>query len=118
MESFVITRQKNDCYFIPTKGCIAGDGAVLHVEIEAPGTIQNVVMSKTIGGPCDWTHPCDGRFCPAPYQEEYLTQSGNHWSWYGWSNSGDDCTLTFTVSYFPSPLPADRVGGHLLPNFA
>ncbi|MFZ0521649.1 MAG: hypothetical protein WAN14_06210 [Candidatus Acidiferrales bacterium] len=50
-----------------------------------------------IGSPCGWVHPCDAAQCNG--HDIPVELKGNDAIWWGWSNSGDNCVLVFTVHY-------------------
>lgn len=83
----VIVVSKNDHYVVPP--VVLGDGHELNVELVAPGKILSVEPYQcTAGTSCGWTH------------EVTITRlTDNKWLWVGWSNSGDNCQLKFTVHY-------------------
>ncbi len=86
---------KNDRYVQPPVK--AGDnGHLLRVDLHAPGTITSVDYD-CIGSPCGWVHPCDQAQCAGHSVPVEL--NGNDAIWWGWSNSGDNCVLVFTVNY-------------------
>lgn len=51
-----------------------------------------------LGNPCGWVHPCDGDQCKGHDIPVELVGDGTA-IWWGWSNSGDNCELIFTVHY-------------------
>jgi len=104
VETMVVQLEAQNCYIIPyvTAGVGGPDaGAMLHAELQAPGTITSITLVKS-GPASNWIHDCpNGGNCPdPPYSAVYKTVTDDHWSWYGWTNSGDQCTLIFTISFF------------------
>ena len=98
MPTISIQRSKNDCYIHPPVP--AGDGGdMLKVTLDAPGIIDSIQYSCE-GHPCGWVHECpDGGQCGGSYPSAYVHDSPSQWSWYGWTNSGDNCELIFTINY-------------------
>lgn len=87
---------KNDCYIQPNVP--AGDGGyMLRVQLDAPGIIDSVAYACE-GKACGWVYQCPGG-CGGNYPSTYVHESAERWSWYGWSNSGDNCVLIFTIQY-------------------
>lgn len=75
----------------------AGDnGHLLEVNLHESGTISSVDYD-CIGTPCGWVHPCDAAQCNG--HDIPVELKGNDAIWWGWSNSGDNCVLVFTVHY-------------------
>ena len=75
----------------------AGDnGHLLEVNLHESGTITSVDYD-CIGSPCGWVHPCDAAQCNG--HDIPVELKGNDAIWWGWSNSGDNCVLVFTVHY-------------------
>lgn len=92
-----IVVSKNNHYVEPPAQL--GDGHALNVKLDAPGKIlylqsfacntSKVCNYQCISGAsCEWTH-----------QVEVLRLSDTEWLWVGWSNSGDNCQLSFTIHY-------------------
>lgn len=76
-----------------------GDGHAVSIDLVAPGKILSVdpypcVTSRVCnyqvlaGTGCGWTH-----------QVELLRDTDNKWVWVGWSNSGENCFMRFTIHY-------------------
>jgi hypothetical protein len=87
--------EKNTAYVQPPVK--AGDnGHLLRVDLSAPSTITSVDYD-CIGSPCGWVHPCDAAQCKG--HDVPVELKGNDAIWWGWSNSGDNCVLVFTVNY-------------------
>ena len=83
----VITKDfnKNVSYVLPP--IVLGDGHALKIDLTAPGNIVQVTRS-CMGPACGWTHD-------VTYQNVGTPKV----TWIGWSNSGDNCLLTFTITY-------------------
>jgi hypothetical protein len=87
---------KNDEYVQPPVK--AGDGGnLLRVDFKLGHNIT-AVDYNCLGAPCGWTHPCDGAQCKGHDVPVELVGNGDA-IWWGWSNSGDNCVLDFTVHY-------------------
>jgi hypothetical protein len=87
--------EKNRMYVQPPVK--AGDnGHLLRVDLSAPTTITSVDYD-CIGSPCGWVHPCDATQCNG--HDVPVELKGTDAIWWGWSNSGDNCVLVFTVNY-------------------
>jgi hypothetical protein len=87
--------QKNDQYVQPPVK--AGDnGHLLRIDLREAGNITRVDYD-CIGNPCGWVHPCDGAQCKG--HDVPVELKGNEAIWWGWTNSGDNCVLVFTVHY-------------------
>ena len=61
-------------------------------------TETTIVNYNCIGNVCGWVHPCDANFCSGHDVPVELVGNGNA-IWWGWSNSGDNCVLDFTIHY-------------------
>jgi hypothetical protein len=86
--------EKNKMYVQPPVK--AGDnGHLLRVDLSAPTKITSVDYD-CIGSPCGWVHPCDGAQCNG--HDVPVELKGTAAIWWGWSNSGDNCVLVFTVN--------------------
>jgi hypothetical protein len=98
VKTTTIQVNKNENYIYPPVP--AGDnGNMLRVRLAAPGTIVSVSYSCE-GRACGWVYQCpDGGKCGGSYPNTYVKESDNVWSWYAWSNSGDNCVLIFRVDY-------------------
>jgi hypothetical protein len=81
-----IEAQKNDSYVSPP--VVLGDGHMLQVILHAPGKITSIDPFRCDGLGCGWTH-----------HYEYRKLSDDTWAWIGWSNSGQNCLLSFTVHF-------------------
>jgi hypothetical protein len=81
-----VEASKNDHYVQPP--VVLGDGHMLQVILQAPGAITSVDPFRCDGLGCGWTH-----------HYEYRKLTDNVWAWIGWSNSGQNCLLSFTVHY-------------------
>jgi hypothetical protein len=87
--------EKNQMYVHPTVK--AGDnGHLLRVDLSAPAAIKSVDYD-CIGNPCGWVHPCDA--AQSSGHDVPVELKGTDAIWWGWSNSGDNCVLVFTVNY-------------------
>lgn len=87
---------KNHAYHLPP--IKAGDnGHLLMVNLVAPGRIISVVQDCH-GNVCGWVHPCDGVQC-AGHNIPIEYHGDNTAIWWGWSNSGDNAELVFTIHY-------------------
>lgn len=92
----VIQVEKRDHYIHPLVA--AGDGGyMLRVHLPAPGIIDSIDYS-CVGAACGFVHQCPDA-CGGNYPTAYVKDSDSEWSWYGWSNSGADCILIFTIHY-------------------
>lgn len=106
LETVVIEREVQQSYIEPRQPAAGGNdaGARLVVHLLAPGRITNITLTKT--GPASaYVHDCpDGGNCPG-YPRSFLPfdpshpDTNNHWLWNGWTNSGAQATLHFTVTY-------------------
>src|SRR4051812_26748342 len=85
-----IVVQKNNSYVHPP--VVLGGGHALNVLLTAPpGTsITRASWSGCVGLGCGWTHELD-----KPPQPTRLDDQ--HWLWTGWSNSGQNCELEFSI---------------------
>jgi hypothetical protein len=83
----VITQDfsKNDYYVQPPAPL--GDGHALKVVMTAPGNIVSVTRG-CYGGGCGWTHDVT-----------YQNMGTKTVTWIGWSNTGTNCILSFTITY-------------------
>ena len=89
--------EKNNQYVQP--GIKAGDnGHLLRVDLAVSGKQITSVDYNCLGNPCGWVHPCDGDQCKGHDIPVELVGDGTA-IWWGWSNSGDNCELIFTVYY-------------------
>lgn len=97
LNTTTVNRNKNDSYQQPPTP--AGDGGhLLRVDLDAPGTISSVKFSCE-GKSCGWVHECpDGGACGGSYPNA-VEYRGNKATWFGWSNSGDNCVLIFTIDH-------------------
>lgn len=95
--TITVNRNKNDSYQQPPTP--AGDGGhLLRVDLDAPGQISSVKFSCE-GKSCGWVHECpDGGACGGSYPNA-VEYRGTKATWFGWSNSGDNCVLIFTIDY-------------------
>ena len=104
METLVIQREAQQSYHDPKIPAGGGNdaGFILTVELPAPGKIVDVSLVKT-GPAAAWVHDCpNGGNCPPslyPSPNAYYHNQPDQWQWNGWTNSGDQCTLIFTVTY-------------------
>lgn len=64
-----------------------GEGHALKVDLTAPGNIV-AVSRGCYGEGCGWTHDVT-----------YQNMGAKTVTWIGWSNSGANCILTFTITY-------------------
>jgi hypothetical protein len=88
---------KNDVYVQPKVK--AGDnGHLLRVDFTVGGHAVTGVDYNCIGSVCGWVHPCDAGNCSGHDVPVELVGDGTA-IWWGWSNSGDNCVLDFTVHY-------------------
>jgi hypothetical protein len=77
----------------------AGDnGNLLRVNLAVSGKRVTSVDYDCLGNPCGWVHPCDGAQCKGHDVPVELVGDGTA-IWWGWSNSGDNCVLVFTIHY-------------------
>jgi hypothetical protein len=89
--------EKNNAYVQPPVK--AGDnGHLLRVNFSVPGGNITAVDYNCIGNVCGWVHPCDANFCSGHDVPVELVGNGDA-IWWGWSNSGDNCVLDFTIHY-------------------
>lgn len=89
--------EKNNQYVVPTVK--AGDnGALLRVDLSVTGKQITSVDYDCLGNPCGWVHPCDGAQCKGHDVPIELIGDGTA-IWWGWTNSGDNCVLVFTIHY-------------------
>ena len=98
VETMVVVKNTQDCYIYPRIGAGPADGRgwMLRAVIDAPGVITGIGVDKNSA----YVHDCpNGGYCPAPYTAEFVAAHPNQWEWYGWTNSADPSTLTFTVSF-------------------
>jgi hypothetical protein len=85
----VVTRDfsKNQYYVQPP--VVLGDGHALRIDLAVPTGRKITNVSRSCYGPsCGWTHD-------VVYQNLGTSTA----TWIGWSNSGDNCILTFTIWY-------------------
>ena len=88
---------KNDVYVQPPVK--AGDGGhLLRVDFSVPGGNITAVDYNCIGNVCGWVHACDASTCSGHDVPVELVGNGTA-IWWGWSNSGDNCVLDFTIHY-------------------
>lgn len=97
-KTMTVQVNKNDSYIFPHVP--AGDnGYMLRVRLAAPGKIVSVSYGCE-GRSCGWVYQCpDGGKCGGGYPSTYVRESDSVWSWYAWSNSGDNCVLIFQVTF-------------------
>jgi hypothetical protein len=89
--------EKNSQYVSPTVK--AGDsGALLRVDLSVPGKQVKTVDFDCLGNPCGWVHACDGAQCKGRDVPVEIVGDGTA-IWWGWTNSGDNCVLIFTIHY-------------------
>lgn len=88
--------EKNNAYVHPEVK--AGDnGHLLRVDFHVAGNIT-AVDYNCIGNVCGWVHPCDASGCSGHDVPVEFVGNGDA-IWWGWSNSGDNCVLDFTIHY-------------------
>jgi hypothetical protein len=93
----ITTQVNKNSHYIQPKVPAGDNGYMLRVQLEAPGTIDDITYACE-GTACGWVHQCPDS-CGGSYPSTYVKDSPSSWSWYGWSNSGADCVLIFTIQY-------------------
>lgn len=91
-----VIEYKNSHYVDP-RVATAENGSIIEVSIDAPFTVSSAQMYHKEGLGCGWTHECpNGTFCPEPYKDPWVF-NGKNAKWRGWSNSGENCALYFSL---------------------
>ena len=91
MPEITLHFSKNNIYIIPP--VVLGDGHMLQAILHAPGRITQL---QDFGGP---HFRCEGLGCGYTHEVKIQPLTPETWAWIGWSNSGQNCELYFTVSF-------------------